>query len=73
MRLLVWLCGVLVELDGLELALYARDGWRWVWAVLLVLWLLYGLVLALYHVVSGLMKRGAASALRFPLPPKGDK
>lgn len=45
MRFLIWCACVTVCLDGLELSLFARDGWRWAWIALLIFYGVAGVVL----------------------------
>lgn len=47
MKFIVWLGCVSIALDGLEQALFMRDGWRWFWIALLIFWFLSGCVLVL--------------------------
>ncbi|MBA0084824.1 MAG: hypothetical protein HRJ53_07505 [Acidobacteria bacterium Pan2503] len=63
MSFLVWCGCVTVCLAGLELSLFARDGWRWLWIPLLTFYGLAGLGLAIYRVVrvaAGKLSSGVA-------------
>lgn len=65
MRFLIWCACVTISLDGLELSLFARDGWRWVWIAVLIFYGLAGILgvgIALAKLVSG--KLGAGVGLR---------
>lgn len=68
MRFLIWFACVTVCLSGLELSLFARDGWRWVWIPMLVLYGFVGVGLCL----AGLLKL-AAGKLGAGIGTKGGK
>ena len=52
MRFLVWCGCVTVCLAGLELSLFARDGWRWVWIPMLIFYGLAGIGITLFSVAK---------------------
>lgn len=76
MKFLVWVGCVSIALDGLEQSLFMRDGWRWVWIVLLIFFIFCGCVLALVglaKLVAGksgawLTRLGSGTTTRGPAP-----
>lgn len=61
MRFLIWCACITVCLEGLELSLFAHDGWRWVWIALLIFYGFAGVVglcLQLAKLVTGKLGAG---------------
>jgi hypothetical protein len=69
MKLLAWLCGLLVVLLGMELAESSTSWWHTWWFLALLLWSAYGAGIALFELVYLVIKR-APGAFRIPHTPK---
>ena len=72
MKFLLWCCGVMVILEGAEMAWALAPGWKWVWIAAAVYWFLAGVVAGasvLVKTVTGRMNAGVGPSFTRRQPP----
>jgi len=71
-KFLLWCCGVMVILDGAQVAWAINRGWRWVWVALGIYWFFVGAGYAfasLAKLATAKWRMGAASNPRQRVTP----
>ncbi len=68
MRILLWMLGVIVTLEGLMTARHVAPAWVWVWWVFLGLWFVVGLAVLVLALVRAAAGGNRSAAVRVPAP-----